>query len=467
MGDASEVLLRSAGEQEAAIRSGTLKPSELLEATLRRIEAVNPSLNAVVTLDVDGARRQAAERDEEAAAGAWRGALHGLPITVKDAHEVAGMRSTGGARELADHVPGADAPAVARLRRAGAVIVGKTNVPRWSGDGQTYNDVFGTTNNPWDPSRTPGGSSGGAAAAVATGCSSFELGTDIGGSIRIPSALSGTCGHKPSYGIVPQRGYLDHVGGGTTDADVNVVGPIARSVEDLSLILDVVAGPLPEDAVAWRLRLPRARRPDATGARVGVWAGDPAAPVSREVTAAVRAAAEALADAGADVSEDRPAVSMAEGALLFGQAVIAAISPSMDPDAGEAAAGGHRPWLAMQEERARLFAVWRQYFTDHDVLLCPVTPTPAFPHNQEGEIADRTLDVDGEAQPMMSMFAWAGMIGVANLPSTVVPVGHAAGGLPIGVQVVGPFLEDRTPLAVARHLLALRGGWRAPPMAAA
>lgn len=462
----SDVLLRSAGEQAAAIRAGTLTATELLEATLARIDEVNSELNAVVTLDVDGARRQAAERDEEALAGAWRGPLHGLAITVKDAHEVAGMRSTGGARELADHVPDTDAPAVARLRRAGAVIVGKTNVPRWSGDGQTYNDVFGTTNNPWDPARTPGGSSGGAAAAVATGCSSFELGTDIGGSIRIPSALVGTCGHKPSYGLVPQRGYLDHVGGGTIDADINVVGPIARSVEDLSLVLDVVAGPLEADAVAWQLRLPVARHVDASAARVGVWAEDPAAPVQGQVAAAVRAAADALADAGAQVSEDRPDLTMAESVDVFTRAILPAISPSMDREVAEVAGGSHRAWLETQEARAGLLGAWRRWFADHDVLLCPVTPTVAFPHDQEGEIAERTLDVDGQAQPMMSLFAWPGMIGVANLPATVVPVAVSAEGLPIGVQVVGPFLEDRTPLAVARHLLALCGGRRPPPLVA-
>ena len=184
--------------------------------------------------------------------------LHGLPITIKDAIETAGIRSTGGARELETHVPARDAPAVARLKAAGAIVFGKTNVPRWSGDIQTFNDVFGVTNNPWDHTRTPGGSSGGAAAAVAAGLTSFELGTDIGGSVRIPSSYCGVFGHKPSFGIVSQRGYLDRVGGGRTDPDINVFGPLARSAEDLDLLLDVLAGPNADDAVAWRLQLPAA-----------------------------------------------------------------------------------------------------------------------------------------------------------------------------------------------------------------
>lgn len=481
------VLLVSAGQQAAAIRSGTLRPSELLEAALERIEELNGKLNAVVTLDVEGARSAARTADTDAAAGRWRGPLHGLPITVKDALETAGLRSTGGARELAHHIPARDAPAVERLRRAGAVVMGKTNVPRWSGDGQTYNDIFGTTNNPWSQDLTPGGSSGGAAAAVATGCSSFEIGTDIGGSIRIPSSFVGVCGHKPSYGIVPQGGYLDHVGGGLIDADVNVVGPIARSVDDLSLVLDVIAGPAPVDEKAWRLNLPASRRPDAQGCRVGVWAEDPAVPVSKEITAAVLRAADLLAGAGAHILSDRPPISMDEGVGYFNETVLPAVSVSIDDRRAASMdtppGGSHRDWLKMQERRTDLFAAWRQYFENHDVLLCPVTPTAAFAHQQAGDLLSRTIDVDGVDRPMMSLFSWTGMIGAAKLPATVVPVASTAerhgavspgaerhgarAGLPIGVQVVGPYLEDRTTLAVARHLLALAGGWTPPPLVSA
>ena len=218
----------------------------LLELYLDRIERLDGRLNAVVTLATERAFAEADVADARRAGGGALPPLHGLPITIKDAIETAGIRSTGGAIELIDHVPTHDAPAVARLRAAGAIVFGKTNLPRWSGDVQSFNEMFGTTNNPWDVTRIPGGSSGGPAAAVAAGLTAFELGTDIGGSVRIPSHCCGTFGLKPSFGVIPQRGYLDSVGGGTTDADINVFGPMARSADDLDLLLSVLAGPPPE-----------------------------------------------------------------------------------------------------------------------------------------------------------------------------------------------------------------------------
>src|SRR4051795_3794675 len=247
---------RSASELAAGIRAKEWSSRELLELYLDRIDRLDGPVNAVVTLDTDRARIAADAADAALARGDAVRPLHGLPITIKDAIETEGIRSTGGAVELRDYVPSADAPAVTRLKRAGAVVFGKTNLPRWSGDMQAYNEMFGTTNNPWALDRTPGGSSGGAAAAVACGFTSFELGTDIGGSVRMPSHFCGVFGLKPSFGVVPQRGYLDHVGGGTTDADVNVFGPIARSADDLDVLLGVLAGPAPELTAAWRLELP-------------------------------------------------------------------------------------------------------------------------------------------------------------------------------------------------------------------
>src|SRR4051794_13131615 len=231
----------TATELVAAIKGRAVSSRELLATFLDRIERLNGPVNAVVTLAVERAQAEAAAADKATVRGAELGPLHGLPITIKDAIETEGIRSTGGAIELTDHVPAADAPAVAKLRAAGAIVFGKTNLPRWSGDLQSYNEIFGTTNNPWDVSRVPGGSSGGAATAVACGLTSFELGTDIGGSVRVPSHFCGVFGLKTSYGLVSQRGYLDHVGGGHVDADVNVFGPIARSADDLDLLLGVLA----------------------------------------------------------------------------------------------------------------------------------------------------------------------------------------------------------------------------------
>ncbi len=262
-----------AHRQAAAIRARELSSRELMDAFAERIERLNPAVNAVVTLDLERGRAGATAADEATARGDDLGSLHGLPITVKDALTVAGLRSTGGAVELRDHVPARDADAVERVRAAGAIPFAKTNVPRWSGDIQTYNEIFGTTNNPWDTSLVPGGSSGGPAVAVALGFTSFEIGTDIGGSIRIPSAYCGVAGHKPSYGLVPCGGYLDHVEGGLTEPDVNVHGPIARSVEDLELVLDVLAGPRADLATAWRVNVPPARHDRIDAYRVAAVVG--------------------------------------------------------------------------------------------------------------------------------------------------------------------------------------------------
>ena len=461
----SEIALLPARRLARMIQDREISSRELLELYLQRIDRLNPLLNAVVTLDPEGARAAAAAADERTAAGRPMGPLHGLPMTVKDAIEVAGMRSTGGSTALRDHRPTADAPVVARLRRAGAVVMGKTNVPEWSGDIQTYNDLFGVTNNPWDPTLTPGGSSGGPAAAVAAGLTSFETGTDIGGSIRIPSSFCGICGHKPSFGVVSQRGYLDQVGGGMTDADINVFGPLARSVEDLELLLEVLAGPDEEDAAGWSLTLPPPRHRDLSGYRVGLWLDDPACQVDRRALDLLQGAASALAGAGAEVSDARPPLELKEMESLFSALLLAAISVSLEPGLGEALAGNHRAWLELTRRRAAVRRVWAEWFRSYDVLLCPVMPMLPFPHDTEGTIGDRYVIIDGRSRPQSETLAWTGLVGMAYLPSTVVPVGRTADGLPVGIQVVGPYLGDRTTLHVAGRLAELKGGVLPPPTA--
>src|SRR3954468_6853190 len=272
-----QMATQPAVRQAEAIRAHDVSSRELLELYLDRVERLNPAINAVVTLDAERARAAADAADDALARGDDVGPLHGLPVTIKDAIETEGIRSTGGAVELTDHVPAHDAPAVARLKAAGAIVFGKTNAPRWSGDVETFNEIFGGTNNPWELGHTTGGASGGSAAAVAAGFTSFELGTDIGGSVRIPAHCCGVFSLKPSFGVVPQRGYLDHVGGGTTDADVNVFGPIARSAKDLDLLLGVLAGPPPEQAAAWRIELPEpSAKHGLDGQRIALWLDDPA-----------------------------------------------------------------------------------------------------------------------------------------------------------------------------------------------
>ena len=267
----SDIALQPAHALAESIRRRDVSSRELLEHYLARVERLNAPLNAVVTLDPDGARLAADAADAATARGEDGGPLHGVPMTIKDTYQTAGIRTTCGLAAW-DHVPDHDAEAVRRLRDAGAVIFGKTNTPTLAGDWQTYNPIFGTSNNPWDTARTAGGSSGGAAAAVATGMTALELGSDIGGSIRLPSNWCGVCGHKPTWGVVPQHGHLPPAPGTLSSTDLAVIGPLARNVDDLELALGVLAGPAGHAAVGWRLELPRAagrRRWVSCGSRSG------------------------------------------------------------------------------------------------------------------------------------------------------------------------------------------------------
>ena len=443
----------SATELAAAIRRKHISSRELLDLFVDRIDRLDGKVNAVVTRDLDRARVAAKAADDATARGDALGVLHGLPVTIKDAIATEGIRSTGGAIELTDHVPTEDATVVAAIKDAGAIVFAKTNLPRWSGDLQSYNEIFGTTSNPHDPTRGPGGSSGGAGAAVAAGFTSFEIGTDIGGSVRIPSHFNGVFGLKPSFGVVPQRGYLDHVGGGTTDADINVFGPIARSADDLDLLLDVLAGPPPEQRRAWRVDLPPARPTSAKGLRVALWLDDPGCEIDREYKALLEQSATSLADQGAQVIDGHPPVDFIEQNTLFSSMVVAAMVPSYPPDL-EVMGGSHADWLRNNTTRGAAQRTWAQWFADDDidVLLCPVTPTPAFPHDQSDDLFSRTMTINGEERPYLHNVSWTGLIGIAGLPSAVPPIARTAGGLPVGVQVVAPYLHDRQAIAVARLL---------------
>ncbi len=490
---ADDLLLGSATNAARALRDREVSATELLDATLRRVEAVNPTVNAVITFDVDTARSRAAAIDAARAAGGAAadalGPLAGLPITIKDALETAGLRSTGGATELSEHVPAADAPVVAAVREAGAVIYGKTNLPRWSGDIQSFNDLFGTTTNPWNADRVPGGSSGGAAAAVATGMSAFEIGTDIGGSIRVPSSFCGVWGHKPSFGLVPSLGYLDHTEGGTIEADVNVVGPIARSVDDLELLLSIIAGPAPDRAVAWKVALPAPRHDDLRSFRVAAWLDDPGNPVSAEVAEVMERAVRALEAAGVPV--DRTArpdgvdvrATSDLGIELIGMATTLGLPEdtfarlcatdfaTVDPIQAFGQARltrRHREWLQRHRARNAIRAAWARFFTRFDIVLAPVCVLPPFAHDQHGGFVDRTIVVNGVERPYYDLIRWTSLFGMAYLPVTVPPIGRTADGLPIGLQVVGPYLEDRSCLAFARLLAEAAGtGYEPPPVATA
>lgn len=450
----TDIALWPAYRLAEAIRRRELSSHELLEHHLARVERFNPSLNAVVTLDPDGARRAADAADGALARGASVGPLHGVAMTIKDTYETAGMRTTSGHPEW-DHVPERDAEAVRRLRAAGAVIFGKTNTPTRAADWQTFNPIFGTTNNPWDVSRTPGGSSGGASAALATGMTALELGSDIAGSIRVPANWCGVCGHKPSWGIVPQRGHLPPPPGALAESDLGVMGPMARDVADLELTLDVLAGPTELSAVGWRLELPPPRASSLGELRLATWLDDADYPVESDVGAALQAAVAALSDAGARLVDAKPPVTLAE---LVGLHQVL-LYPLMDPTSTLS----HRQWMSAHERRELLRAKMADYFRDVDALLMPITVVPAVKHDHHEPFIERLIPFGDENRSYFDLFGWVGLATVAYLPATAVPVGRTAGGLPVGVQVVGPFLEDRTTLTVARHIERLLGGFTPPP----
>jgi amidase len=462
-----QVALWGTAKQAAAVRSAELGARELIDLYVARIERLNGAVNAIVTLDLDRALDDAASVDERVARGAPVGALAGVPITIKDAIEVGGVRSTAGATELTDHVPDRDAPAVASLRAAGAVIIGKTNCPAWcSGDTETNNELFGTTNNPWALDRTVGGSSGGSAAAVAAGLSSCDLGTDIGGSIRIPSHYCGVYGLKPSFGVVPQLGYLSHPGSGRIDVDMNHFGPIARSPDDLELLLDVLAAPEPRQDVAWNVRLPEPRFARLDQYRIGVWFDEPDCPIASEYLELLTRAADALDAEGAGVGESHPAVGFDEQLDMWMQLVSAAVSPGLPVEIAEAAGGPHLQWLRNQERREDLRSRWHAWFDDHDALLCPAVLCAATPHDLEGDTLDRTIDVDGT--PRSAVFEvprWCSLLNVVGFPSCVVPIGRTEAGLPVGMQIVTPFLRDREAIDLARRLEPIIGGYESPSLA--
>jgi amidase len=470
--------LAPATELVAALRRRAVSSRELLEAYLHRVDRDGGRLNAVVTLDAERARAEAAAADEAAARGESLGRLHGLPVTVKDSIETAGLRTTCGAPELAAHVPVRDAVAVARLRAAGAVVFGKTNTPAYAADAQTANPVFGTTRNPWDPARSPGGSSGGPAAAVAAGMTGLDLGSDLGGSVRMPAGYCGVYGLRPTYGIVPARGHIPPGPRGHVDIDMGTIGPLARGPADLGLVLDVLAGPDSPQATAWRLTLPAPRADTLSGYRIAAWLDDPGCPVDGAVGDRLAAAVAVLRAAGAKVEDVSAPVDLRGSYRLFQRLCQPEISPALtDAQFGELCAvaaadggGAHATWardvtargrdIALaREERQELIGRWAEFFRAYDALLCPVTPTPALPH---AGAAPRRLTVNGKQRDWWDQVIWVQAVSAAHLPVAVVPVGHA-GGLPVGVQVVGPHLEDRTVVDLAGRLDEVLEGYVPPP----
>jgi amidase len=478
---------RTASDLVRALAAREVSSRELTDAAIARIEAVNPRINAVVVRDYERARAAADAADAARARGESHPLL-GLPMTVKEQFNVQGLPTTWGRPDARGWMPSGDALVVARLKASGAVILGKTNVPRDLNDWQSYNEIDGTTNNPWDPARTPGGSSGGSAAALAAGCVPLELGSDIGGSLRAPAHFCGVFSHKPSVNLIPMRG------AGPPRAPVNVpvgnnlavLGPLARSAADLALALDVLAGPDEMwDGIGYKLALPPPRHDRLADYRVLVIDTHPLFPTATSVTAALHTLADALAKAGCKVSRpDRTMPSLAfltrnyvellaaedqDGVTPQARAAMLADASTLPPDDDSlratylrGATMSHAAAIEAGYIRGALRARWQALFAEHDVILTPPMPTPAFPHDH-GPMAQRRIDVDGRSLPYENQIVWATIATNCGFPSTTVPVARTDQGLPVGVQVIGGYLSDRTTLAFAGMIEREYGGFVRPP----
>jgi amidase len=434
----------------AALAARQVSAVELFEAAVERIERLDGAINAVVVRDFDRAREAAMAADRALAAGERRPLL-GLPMTVKEAHNVAGLPTTWGAEAFKGWVADTDSVGVARLKAAGAIILGKTNVPPFLSDWQSANPVYGRTNNPLDPARSPGGSSGGSAAALAAGMVPLEFGSDIGGSIRVPAAFCGVYGHKPSWNLIPQRGHtppgLD--GGGVVLA---VIGPMARCAADLQLALDVLAGPEEMEAVGYRLALPAPRHERLEDYRVLMIDSHPLAEVDGEIRAAMEATARRLEQHGGKVARSSELVpDLAAAHQLYVSLLMTAVTRGAPPAPNLMSA---HAWMDSLDAQLTFRRRWAALFEAFDVVLAPTLGVVAFEH-MTGEWTERTLTIDGKVTPFADQLVWPGMATLANLPATAVPIGATQKGLPIGMQIIGPYLEDRTAIAFAGHLAEL------------
>lgn len=483
-----DLAYRSVAELRSLLDGGKISASELTERAIVRVEASDKHINALVVRDFERARAAAKEADAALRRGERRPLL-GIPVSVKEAFNVAGLPTSWGLPQGRDWRPTEDAAAVARLKSAGAVILGKTNLAIAIADWQSFNPVYGTTNNPYNPALTPGGSSGGSAAALAAGFVPLELGSDISGSIRIPAHLCGVFGHKPTSGLVPQRGHAPPGApplGTDLTYGLGVCGPMARNAADLITAFDVLAGPDGIEGNAYRLTLPPARRETLKQFRILLIDDHPLLPVANDIRVALDQLADRLVKTGAAVARSsRLLPDIAESARLhtrmvrnfvaFGRppeffAKARAEAPSLRPDDDSLKAWRvraplltHHEWMAGEIGRATLRQQWTTLFREFDIVLCPPFSVPAFKHDQIPDQEDRLIEIDGGRHPYLSLIVWSTLATPPGLPATVMPIARTPSGLPIGVQIIGPFLGDRTTLAFTQLLEREFGGFVPPP----
>jgi amidase len=484
-----KIEFESAVELAHKIRLRNVSSRELTDLYIDRIERLDGALNAVVVRDFERARAAAEAADQALAAGRDLGPLHGVPMTIKESYDIAGLPTTWGIPAQKNFVPGEDALSITRVKDAGGVILGKTNVPFGLGDWQSYNDIYGITNNPYDLGRTPGGSSGGSSAALAAGYGPLSLGSDIGGSLRVPAFHCGVTAHKPTFALVASRGHTPPpLTPQPLDRDLAVVGPMARSAADLSLLLDVIAGPDPLEAgKAYRLELPAPRHSTLKDFRVIIVDTDPVMPTDSVVRGSIEKLAANLGKAGVRIERHSALLpDFADSTRLYMRMLHSFLSATLLPDSytgAQAAAKmipasdtslgaerlrglalSHRDWLFDEGARARLRAQWRELFKQYDAVICPIMPTPAYKHDHSAEQESRRIFIDGKPHAYPDQLSWPGIATLPGLPATAIPTGFSPDGLPVGVQIVGPWLEDRTTLKLAELIEREFGGFKPPPM---
>src|SRR5436309_10484216 len=478
-----EPAFATASDAAEAVRQKIISASELIDITLQRIDRHDPKLNAIVWQDREAAMARAKQLDEALAGGNGSGALHGVPVTIKESFAYRGSPSTWGLPALKNAISPRTAVAVERLESAGAIIVGKTNVPVMLGDWQTYNAIDGTTNNPWDLTRTPGGSTGGGAAAVAAGLGCLTIGSDLSGSIRIPAHFCGVYGHKPSLELVSLAGFQPGPWDGSPGypMDLSVAGPLVRSARDLTLALNVLGGANGDDAKAWTWRMPAPRHSRLKDFRIGYVLDDSFAPIGSEVGTVYEDMLSELGKSGATMERGcPPGVDLRAHISTFSYLLFSFVTADMDdaardrsrnrfaknPDdlAAAAAVEPHARWLHETQRRLAFRALWEKYFETHDVFLLPTAVTAAFPHDHSEPIDSRVIDgPDGKRPYARDMASWIALATVAGLPATTAPVGRTRDGLPVGVQIVAPMWEDGTSIAFAARLSDIIAGFTVPP----
>ncbi len=470
--------------QARLLRARKVSARELLQAALDQYALHNDTLNAVVVADIDRARRAAEAADRRYARSKPLSPVDGVPMTIKESFDWAGTPTTWGDPRFRDNIAATDSEAVRRMTAAGAVLYGKTNVPLLLADWQTFNDIYGTTSNPWDVTRAPGGSSGGSAVALATGMASLEVGSDIGASIRNPAHYCGVYGHKPSFGIVSLKGQT--LTGSVSPSDISVGGPMARSARDLAAMMKILVGPAGPEAQAMTFALPPAPQKKFKDFRVAVMLTAPESEVDQPVQDLLLNLAHFLKRRVRKLSfEARPAFTTAEAQENYITLLRAATSrrqsdadfaANLSKAAGFADADRsyqatmtrayvmrHRDWLNANERRHQMRLLWQAFFEDWDVLLCPAAASAAFPHDHEGERHSRTIAVNGHRVPTTDQLFWAGYSGNFYLPSTVAPMGLTPQGLPAGVQIIARSYGDMTAIRFAELLEKEFGGFTPPP----